>query len=97
MPVWFAADVCKDFNPYHSTLDDKLSDENKIFGGNYNFSKEDRIIFRNLQANHAMSLIGVNFDQKGNPESWQVENSWGYWDHETPGQDGFLYMIYYGL
>lgn len=92
MPVWFAADVCKDFNPYHSTLDDKLSDENKIFGDNYSFSKEERIIFRNLQANHAMSLIGVNFDQKGNPESWQVENSWGYWDNETPGQDGFLYM-----
>lgn len=92
MPVWFAADVCKDFNPYHSTLDDKLSDENTIFGNNYSFSKEERIIFRNLQANHAMSLIGVNFDEKGNPESWQVENSWGYWDHETPGQDGFLFM-----
>jgi len=92
MPVWFAADVCKDFNPYHSTLDDRLVDEDTVFGRNYNFSKGDRITFHNLQANHAMSLVGVNFDEKQAPESWQVENSWGYWDNETPGEDGFLYM-----
>lgn len=92
IPVWFAADVCKDFNPYHSTLDDRLVDEDTVFGRNYTFSKEDRITFRNLQANHAMSLVGVNFDEKQIPESWQVENSWGYWDNQTPGEDGFLYM-----
>ena len=92
MPVWFAADVCKDFNPYHSTLDDQLVDEETVFGKHYNFSKEDRITFHNLQANHAMSLVGVNVDEKQTPESWQVENSWGYWDNETPGEDGFLYM-----
>lgn len=92
MPVWFAADVCKDFNPYHSTLDDRLVDENIVFGGKHNFTKGDRITFRNLQANHAMSLVGINFDVDKKPESWQVENSWGYWDNETPGADGFLYM-----
>lgn len=92
MPVWFAADVCKDFNPYHSTLDDRLVDEDIVFGGKHNFTKGDRITFRNLQANHAMSLVGVNFGVDKKPESWQVENSWGYWDNETPGADGFLYM-----
>ena len=91
-PVWFAADVSKDFNPYHSALDDKLSDDNLVFGNNHNFSKGDKITFRNLQANHAMSLIGINFGQDKKPESWQVENSWGYFDNETPGEDGFLYM-----
>jgi bleomycin hydrolase len=92
LPVWFAADVSKDFNPYHSTLDDKLTHNETVFGPNYDFSKADRITFRNLSANHAMSLIGLNIGPDKKPESWQVENSWGYWDNETPGQDGFLYM-----
>ena len=91
-PVWFAADVRKDFNPYHSALDDKLSSDNLVFGDIYDFSKGDQITFRNLQANHAMSLIGLNIGQDNKPESWQVENSWGYFDNETPGEDGFLYM-----
>jgi bleomycin hydrolase len=92
MPVWFAADVSQDFNPYHSTLDDSLTDEKIVFGQNYEFSKGDRILFRNLQANHAMCLTGINIGSNGKPESWQVENSWGYWDNEIPGEDGFLYM-----
>jgi bleomycin hydrolase len=92
MPVWFAADVSKDFNPYHSTLDDRLADEDIVFGEKRDFSKGDRITFQNLQANHAMSLLGINFGIDKKPESWQVENSWGYRDNETPGEDGFLYM-----
>lgn len=91
-PVWFAADVSKDFNPYHSTLDDRLVDESSVFGNNYEFSKGDKITFRNLSANHAMCLVGLNLGVDNQPESWQVENSWGFWDNETPGQDGFLYM-----
>lgn len=92
MPVWFAADVCQDFNPYESSLDDRLSDEKSVFGYNHNFTKEDKITFRNLSANHAMTLVGLNFGPDRKPESWQVENSWGYWDNETPGEDGFLFM-----
>jgi bleomycin hydrolase len=92
LPVWFAADVSKDFNPYHSALDDKLTDNEKVFGVNHEFSKGDKIRFGNLSANHAMTLVGVNIGSDKKPEAWQVENSWGYWDNETPGQDGFLYM-----
>lgn len=91
-PVWFAADVSKDFNFYHSTLDDKLVTDKDIFGHNHKFSKADRITFHNLSANHAMTFVGLNFGKDKKPESWQVENSWGYWDNETPGEDGFLYM-----
>jgi bleomycin hydrolase len=92
IPVWFGADVSKDFNPYHSTLDDKLSKQTLVFGETHEFTKGDRIVFRNLQANHAMSIIGMNVGTEGVPESWQVENSWGYFDNETPGMDGFLFM-----
>lgn len=92
IPVWFAGDVSKDFNPFHSALDEKLSNENPVFGENYMFKKSDRITFRNLAANHAMTFVGINIGDNGKPESWQVENSWGYWDNEIPGIDGFLYM-----
>lgn len=92
VPVWFAADVNHDFNPYHSTLDDKLSNQSLVFGETCQFSKGEKILFRNLQANHAMTIIGMNIGKDGKPESWQVENSWGYFDNETPGLDGFLYM-----
>jgi len=92
MGVWFAADVRQDFNPYHSILDDKLSDDSGVFERPENFKKSDRLKFGNLQANHAMLLTGFNVDKGNQPISWQVENSWGYWDNEVPGADGFLYM-----
>jgi len=92
MPVWFASDVGKNFDPIHSVLDNKLFNENLVFGETLPFSREDRIKFKNLQGSHAMTLIGVNVNESGNVDSWQVENSWGYYDNETPGEDGFLYM-----
>ena len=47
---------------------------------------------RNIQGNHAMALTGFNADASRGVKNWQVENSWGYWDNETPGLDGFLTM-----
>lgn len=91
LPVWFASDVGQDFNPYHSSLDDKLIDNDLVFGEKHEFSKSDRITFKNVQANHAMSIIGLNINNNV-PDSWQVENSWGYIDNETAGLDGFLFM-----
>jgi bleomycin hydrolase len=90
--VWFAADVMQHFNFIHSSLDDQLDDSHLIFKESYKFNKGERITLRNVQGNHAMALTGVNLDQNGIPINWQVENSWGYWDHETPGLDGFLTM-----
>lgn len=93
MPVWFAADVRQKFNPYHSTLDDKLVDDSDVFEvQNKKFNKGERITFRNVEANHAMTIVGVNVDDNGIPVNWQVENSWGYWDNQIPGEDGFLSM-----
>jgi bleomycin hydrolase len=90
--VWFAADVRQCFNTFHSALDDKLDDHKTIFGETKKFEKGDRMTLRNVEACHAMALVGFNVDANGKPISWQVENSWGYYDHDTPGLDGFLYM-----
>lgn len=92
MAVWFGADVSQSFNWMYSALDDELDDHETIFGYIKNFSKGDRIRMRNIGANHAMVITGYNLGPDGNPVSWQVENSWGYYDNETPGMDGFLTM-----
>ena len=90
--VWFVGDVHQSFNWFHSCLDDKLDDHKTVFGDTEKFDKGDRILMRNVQGNHAMALTGFNLDAKGRPINWQVENSWGYYDNETPGLDGFLAM-----
>jgi bleomycin hydrolase len=90
--VWFAADVNKCFNWYHSCLDDKLFDNKDIFGNIEKFDKGDRLLMHDIESNHAMALTGFNLDDRGRPTNWQVENSWGYCDRDTPGLDGYLNM-----
>jgi bleomycin hydrolase len=92
IPVWFAGDVRRGFHPYKSALDEKLFDTDLLFGKPHPMTKEEKVLYRITEGNHAMTLVGVNFDAKQQPERWQVENSWGYFDYETPGEDGFLSM-----
>ena len=42
-----------------------------------------------------MMLIGVNLNKKDEVLEWQVENSWGYFDNDVPGEDGFLTMSHF--
>ena len=92
LAVWIAADVRQCFNPIYSTLDDRLDARGLMFKKDESFSKSERIIYHTTRACHAMALTGYNTDSSGRPTTWQVENSWGYWDNETPGLDGFLTM-----
>lgn len=92
MPVWFAGDVHKGFQPMYSALDDKLINTNLVFGDPYETTKGERLVFRDQEGNHAMTLIGINVDDNDDPINWQVENSWGYHDNETLGEDGFMSM-----
>lgn len=92
MPVWFAGDVGKGFNPLYSVLNSKINDEELLFGKRYKMNKEQRILFLNQKTSHAMTLVGINLSEKNKPTEWQVENSWGFLDNETLGLDGFLCM-----
>jgi bleomycin hydrolase len=94
MPVWFAADVGKDFNFWLSSLNSELMDRETTFGRPHRLlNKSQRVKLRQSEANHAMVLTGFNTDNSGiHSTAWQVENSWGYWDEEVPGMDGFLSM-----
>lgn len=93
IPVWFAGDVNKGFNPINAALNEKLVNEDLLFGKvETTFTKGDQMKWTALAGNHAMTLTGVNVDDNGDPTEWQVENSWGYYDSSTPGLDGWLTM-----
>jgi bleomycin hydrolase len=92
MPVWFGADVNKGFNPLYSSLDDNINKNDLVFGERFKINKENRLLFSNQETCHAMTLIGINIDNRDKPINWQVENSWGFYDNEELGQDGFLSM-----
>ena len=92
-PVWFGADVCKGFDFWYSSLDEKLIRNDSVFGSLEKIDKGDRLLYHDSHANHAMTLTGVDFSEtKGESIAWQVENSWGYYNPTIPGLDGFLYM-----
>ena len=92
MPVWFGGDVNKSFHPFFSTLNKKVINSELLLGKNNKINKKDRFFITNQKTTHAMTILGVNIDNKGKTNSWQVENSWGYLDNEIPGMDGFLCM-----
>ena len=92
IPVWFGCDVSKGFNYFNSTLDEKINDNDLLFGKVYKTSKGEKLSTGNLTACHAMVITGVNVDTMKRPINWQVENSWGYWSSSVPGLDGFLTM-----
>lgn len=92
IPVWFAGDVSKDFHWYTSCLNPKLFSTDEVFGETEQYSKDQRLMLHNSAANHAMVIVGVNLDSRGKPTEWEIENSWGYYDNEEKGLDGFLSM-----
>ena len=92
MPVWFGGDVNKSFHPLFSTLNKKVINKELLLEKINKINKKDRFFITNQKTTHAMTILGVNIDNKGKTSSWQVENSWGYLDNEIPGMDGFLCM-----
>lgn len=91
LACWMFGDVSQDFNQYYSILDDKLCNSDILFNkSEYKYDKGEKMTFRDVQGNHAMLFTGVNLDTDGKILTYQVENSWGYWDNETGGMDGFL-------
>ncbi len=90
VPVWFSGDVTKGCNFFHMSLDEKLTDRSLLFGKDYPISKGDKIDSWQTSGCHAMVFMGYNKEHKGKVLNFQVENSWGYLDNETPGQDGFF-------
>lgn len=84
-PIWFACD-CTQF----SLRGDGFFDENSVridelFGTEFGLNKADGVEYFDFPSNHAMTFVGVNLDENGQPNRWKVENSWG----KANGQDGY--------
>lgn len=76
-PVWFGCDVAKYSNSKLGIMDTDLFNYNDIFSDTSDFTKADRLQYRESGLSHAMSFVGVNLDKKDNVTNWMVENSWG--------------------
>ena len=57
-------------------------------GTTFGMDKKQRIQTFASGSSHAMTLVGVDLDEKGMPKKWLIENSWG----ATSGYKGFLIM-----
>lgn len=95
-PVIFMCDVHKHMNCDSGLLDTKCYDFQSVFNTSFDeMGKANRILFRESQATHAMTIIGVDLDVNGNPIKWDVENSWGTKaGNFTMSNDWFLEYVF---
>ena len=86
--MYFSCDVGKYFDRKKGTLDLKNYDYESLFRTSFQMSKSQRIQTHASSSSHAMTLIGVDIDDKGEARKWLIENSWG----AKPGDKGKLIM-----
>ncbi|WP_027334121.1 aminopeptidase C [Mycoplasma elephantis] len=87
-PVWFGCDVGKMSNSKQGIMDHEMYNFEDTLGYMPNWTKAQRLDYGESLLTHAMVFTGVNLDDKGNPITWQVENSWG----DKIGKNGVFSM-----
>ena len=87
-PVWFGSDVGQFSESENGVLDTALYDYGDLLGIADRMTKADRLDYGESLMTHAMVIQGVNLDEKGQPNRWRVENSWG----DERGQKGWYVM-----
>ncbi|MCR4672098.1 MAG: C1 family peptidase [Lachnospiraceae bacterium] len=86
-PVWFGCDAGAFGDRKMGIWDpDSFDYEGLIGGAKITMDKGEGLEYMESNATHAMLLIGVNFDEKGEPDRWKIENSWG----KEAGKDGYF-------
>ena len=75
--MYFSCDVGKFINRSNGTLDVNNFDYASLFRTSFPMDKKQRIQTYSSGSSHAMTLIAVDLDDKGQPKKWMVENSWG--------------------
>ncbi|MGP1451336.1 MAG: C1 family peptidase [Metamycoplasmataceae bacterium] len=87
-PVWFGCDVGAYSDNKTGIFDTKLFNYEEVFNFQNKLNKEERVRYFVSPVSHAMTFVGVNLDDKGNPITWEVENSWG----DEVGKKGYYSM-----
>ncbi len=83
--MYFSCDVGKFIDRERGTLDVDNYDYESLFGIEFGMDKGERISTWASASSHAMTLSGVDLDEKGNAKKWLIENSWG-----KTGHNGYL-------
>lgn len=83
--MYFSCDVGKFLDREKGVLDIDNYDYDSLFDTKFGMDKADRISSWASASSHAMTLSGVDLDEKGQPKKWLIENSWG-----KSGQDGYM-------
>ncbi len=84
-PVWFGSD-CRKFGVRKEGVFDKKSAAfEELFNVRFIFDKAQALDYGDSAMNHAMVILGVNINEKGQPDRWRIENSWG----KDSGVDGY--------
>ena len=86
--VWFGSDVSLKGERKKGIWSDECYNFERTLGLNFDFSKEDKLNYRDSAMNHAMVITGVNLDKNGRPNRWKIQNSWG----DKSGEKGFYVM-----
>ena len=86
--MYFSCDVGKFLNSEKGVLDIQDWDYGSLLGTTFGMNKKQRIQTMDSGSTHAMTLMAVDLDEKGNPLKWKVENSWG----ASHGHYGHLIM-----
>ena len=87
-PVWFGADIDHGMMFQEGIMDPDIYKANLLFDTEFRMTKAQRLDYGHSMMNHAMVIIGVNLDDNGHPNRWNVENSWG----KEKGKDGYYIM-----
>jgi bleomycin hydrolase len=98
-PVCFAADVIHEQDKKDGIMAVGIHDYASLFGVRFPMTKAERMLSREITANHAMAFIGVDL-QDGKPVKWRVENSWGpdkgkkgYWNLYDSWFDAYVFAV----
>ena len=83
--MYFSCDVAKFLDRERGTLDVENFDYESLFDTKFGMDKAERISSWASASSHAMTLSGVDLDEKDQPKKWLIENSWG-----NTGHDGYL-------
>jgi bleomycin hydrolase len=84
--MYASCDVGKFKNNDEGTLNINNYDFESLFGVDLSMDKAARITTYASGSSHAMLLMAVDTDEKGQTEMWQFENSWG----ASIGHKGYL-------
>lgn len=84
---WFACDVGASSARVEGYLATEIYDFDSLFSVKLNYDKGDRLMYKDSQCTHAMTITGVNL-VNNKPNKWKVENSWG----EQNGFKGYYVM-----